>query len=448
VCALAAPVLCQTTPVSPSPHPSVVEAERLMAKKDYRAAETLLRAAIAENGTDARAHGDLALLLMSQGRKREAVDAGRLSAAFAPDTPEARYIYGLTLAADGRPVEAARELARAVALKPGQTPALRALAQAYADTEDERTSETFRQYIAMRPGDAAARRELAEYLWRVERVEDGNRVMDDAVRAFPSDASLRLSWGRELAQRSLYLDAAKQLEKARELGATDAATLALLAAAYTQLLEVDTARAVLTEAAALHPRDAAVRTDLGRLCLSQNRPEEALAPLEEAARLNPRNGDIRCNLGRAQEALGRLEDAEASYREAVRLAPNLPAAHYALGRLLVKTGRRADGEAQLAVHRELYEKGLARVSESEAGGAGSRLGWSLLQQGKPAEALARFEAVPESPDALRGKAAALARLNRHADAVRALERASQLAPDDRRLDLLLAAERSQAAEAR
>jgi Flp pilus assembly protein TadD len=158
VCALATPVLCQTSPVSPSPHPSVVEAERLMAKKDYRAAETLLRAAIAENGTDARAHGDLALLLMSQGRKREAVDAARLSAAFAPDTPEARYIYGLTLAADGRPVDAARELARAVALKPGQAPALRALAQAYADTEDERTGETFRQYIAMRPGDAAARR--------------------------------------------------------------------------------------------------------------------------------------------------------------------------------------------------------------------------------------------------------------------------------------------------
>ena len=419
-----------------------------MARKDYRAAETLLRAVIAENGTDARAHGDLALVLMSQARKREAVDAARLSAALAPDMPEARYIYGLALAADDRPIDAARELAKAVALRPDQAPPVRALAQAYADTEDGRTEETYRKYFAMRPGDAVARRELAEYLWRVERVEDGTRVMDDAVHAFPSDPSLRRAWGRELAQRALYLDAAKQLEKARELGATDAATLALLAAAYTQAGEPDTARGVLIAAAALHPADATVRADLGRLCLSQNRPADALPPLEEAARLIPRNGDIRCNLGRAQEALGRLEDAEASYREAVRLAPNLPAAHYALGRLLVKTGRRAEGEAQLVIHRELYEKGLARVSESEAGEAGSKLGWSLLQQGKPAEALARFEAVPESPDALRGKAAALARLNRHAEAARALERASQLAPDDRRIDLLLAAERSQAAEAR
>lgn len=417
-----------------------------MTRKDYRAAETLLRAAIAEDGTDARAHGDLALALMSQGKKREAVDAARLSAAFAPETAEARYIYGLALAADDRPVDAARELAKAIALKPDQAPPVRALAQAYAAVQDARTAETYRKYIAMRPGEAAPRRELAEYLWRVALVDEANRVIEDAVRAFPTDASLRLAWGRELAQRSVYLDAAKQLEKARELGATDAATLALLGACYSQAGELDTARDVLTAAVALHPRDATLLSDLGRLCLAQNRPGQALPPLAEAARLSPRNGDIRCNLGRAQEAVGRLGDAEASYREAVRLAPNMPAAHYALGRLLVKTGRRADGEAQLAIHHDLYQKNLASVSASDADAGGGALGWALLHQGKPAEALARFEAVSDSPDGLRGKAAALARLNRHAEAVRVLEQAARLAPEDRRIDLLLAAERSAAGE--
>src|SRR6185369_9829744 len=180
---------------------------------------------------------------------------------------------------------------------------------------------------------------------------------------------------------------------------------------------------VLTEAAARHTGDAVLRNDLGRLLLARNRPQDALPPLEEATRLKPKSAEIVLNLGRAREALGRPEEAEAAYREAVRLAPNLPAAHYALGRLLVRTGRRADGEAQLAVHRELYEKGLARVSASESGNAEGNLGWALLHQGRPADALARFEAMPESAESSRGRAAALSRLGRHADAVRALERA-------------------------
>jgi Flp pilus assembly protein TadD len=419
-----------------------------MARKDYRAAETALRVYVAENASDARAHGDLALTLMALGKKREAVDAARLSAAFAPEAPESRYIYGLALAADGRAVEAARELAKCVALKPNQALPLRALARAYADSEDERTVETYRGLIALEPADPSARRELGEYLWRLRRDEEANAVMREAVAALPADASLRLAFGRALAQQSQYADAAKQLEKARELGAKDATTLALLAAAHAEAGDVAAARAVLADAAALYPGDAMPRTDLGRLLLARNLPAEALPPLEEAARLEPRSPEIRLSLGRAQEALGRLEEAEASYREAIRLGPSLPGPHYALGRLLVRTGRRADGESQLAIHHDLYEKGLARVSASEAGSGGASLGWALLEQGKTAEALERFSALPESPDALRGKAAALARLNRHAQAARELERASQLAPDDARIGLLLAAERSRAAEPR
>ncbi len=79
-----------------------------------------LRQAIDADPSSARAHGDLALALLGLHKKREAVDAARLAAAFGPQLPEARYIYGLALAADGRPVEAAREFEKAVALKPGE----------------------------------------------------------------------------------------------------------------------------------------------------------------------------------------------------------------------------------------------------------------------------------------------------------------------------------------
>lgn len=419
-----------------------------MARKDYRGAETLLRAAIAEDGREPRAHGNLALVLMAQGKNAEAVDEGRLAAAFAPDAAEAHYIFGLALSAAGRPVEAARELARAVAMKPDSAPAVLALAKAYAAAEDERTAPTFEKYIAMRPADSSARRELAEFLWRLDNDDEGNRAMDAAVGAFPADASLRVAWGRELARQSRYVDAAKQLEKARELGATDAASLSLLAACYSQAGDASSARAVLSDGVRLHATDTTLRNDLGRLLLADGRAEDALGQLEEAARLKPKSAEIRLNLGRAQEALGRLDAAEASYREATRLAPNLAGPRYSLGRLLVKAGRRSEGEAQLAIHRDLYENGLARVAASETGAGQARLAWALLHQGKAAEALTQFSAMPESAESLRGRGAALARLGRHAEAVGALERARQLAPDDQRIDLQLAAERSAAAEAK
>jgi Flp pilus assembly protein TadD len=429
-------------------NPSLAEAERLMARKDYRRAETLLRAVIAADARDPRAHGNLALALMAQGKSQEAVDEGRLAAAFAPDTAEARYIFGLALSAAGRPVEAARELARAVSMKPDSAPAVLALAKAYAAAEDERTAPTFEKYVAMRPNDAAARRELSEFLWRLQRDDEGNQAMDEAVRALPADPSLRVAYGRSLAQQAKYADAAKQLESARELGVSDSTTLGLLAASYAQSGEPAKARSVLAAACELHPGDATLRHDLGRLWLAEGRGADALPSLEEAARLKPRSAEIRLDLGRAQEATGQLEAAEASYREALRLAPVLPGPHYALGRLLVKTGRRPDGEAQLAIHHDLYQKGLAKVSDADADAGQSNLAWSLLNQGKAAEALPHFAALPESPDALRGRAAALARLGRHAEAVGVLERARQLAPEDHRIDLLLAAERSAAAEAK
>ena len=70
--------------------------------ESYTKAEEALREILAAAPGNARAHGNLALALLSQGKTREAIDEGRLAAAFAPETPEARYIYALTLKAAGR----------------------------------------------------------------------------------------------------------------------------------------------------------------------------------------------------------------------------------------------------------------------------------------------------------------------------------------------------------
>jgi Flp pilus assembly protein TadD len=435
-------------PASGQANPALARGEKLLEAKQYAPAEAALRQALEEDPSSSRAHGNLALALLYQGRTREAVTEGRLSAALGPDLAEARLIYGMALAADGKPVDAARELERAAALKPDRIVILRALASAYAAAEDERALATYEKVIALKPEDPAPRGELAEYLWRVGRTAEGNRVMEIALVAVPDDPGLTIRYGRSLAEQSRYLDAAAQLEKARRLGAADASTYALLGAALGQAGRAEEAIGVLREGVKTFPGDAALQHDLGRLELAQGRPAEALSHLEEAARIDPRSAPAQVDLGRAEEMLGRPRQAEVDYRKATRLSPNLPGAHYALGRLLLKEGRRQEAEAELAIHRNLYELGRARVAAADASAGEAAFAWAELNQGRPAEALSRFESLGDTPDAMRGRAMALSRLGRHVEAVGTLERALQIAPDDPRIELLLATERSRVQEKR
>ncbi len=428
---------------TPAPTPGPIEiGERLLGARQYDKAVIQLRKAIDADPSSARAHGDLALALLALHKNREAVDAARLAAAFGPQLPEARYIFGLSLAADGRPVEAARELERAVALKPGEVGPLLALAAAYAAAEDERTAATYEKLIALRPADAKLRADFAEYLWLTEKDTEGNRVMEAAIAAFPTKADLLVRYSRALLQQDRSTDAAQALEKARALGAKNALTFALLAGAYEQSGKPEDARAVLAAGIEAHPSEASLRHDLGRLWLAEGRAEEALPQLEEAARSSPDSVQVQLDLGRALETVGRLDEAEAAYRRAIVLAPNTPRSHYALGRLLQREGKTADAERELAIHHTLYERGREAVTRYDVKSAEMAYAWAEWRKGNAAVALARFQALPETPESLRGRALALSRLERHAEAVAVLERARALAPDDHRIELLLVTERA------
>jgi Flp pilus assembly protein TadD len=445
VSAVAAFLLTALLATAPTPVPTpgpLERGEKLLGARQYEKAAAQLRKAIEADPTSARAHGDLALALLALHQNREAVDAARLAAAFGPQLPEARYIYGLCLAADGRPVDAARELEKAIALKPGEAAPLLALAAAYAAAEDERTAPTYEKLVALRPEDVKLRAEFAEYLWRTQKYAEGNRVMEQAIAAFPANTSLLRRYGRALLEQDRPLDAVQALEKARSLGSRDPALIAMLADAYEQTDRADAARAVLADGVEANPSDAALRQDLGRLLLAAGRAEEALPVLQEAARLSPRTVETQLDLGRALESVGRLDEAEAAYRRAIELAPNVPRSHYALGRLLQREGKTEEAQHELSVHHDLYERGREAVSRYDVKNSEIAYAWAELHKGNAAAALARFEALPETPDTLRGRALALSQLQRHAEAVAVLERARGLAPDDHRIELLLVTERA------
>ena len=426
----------------------LAEAERLLGQRKYAAAEKALAEILAAEPGNSRAHGNLALALLAQRKTREAIDEGRLAAAFGPDLPEARYIYGLTLAAGGYPREAARELEKGLAGRPDAPAPLGALADAYATTGDSRAAGLYRRLIALEPSVPRHRASLAEHLWRTGQPEEGNRVMDEALKAYPSNEDLLLRYGRALVRQHRSLDGAARLEAARGAGATGEAFALLLASAYAEGGRAADAERVLEAAAQTYPASADVAAELGRLRLGAGNAGGALPSLEAAARLNPRSAATQLDLGSACETLGRLDEAEAAYREAVRLAPKLPRARQELGRLLLRRGKPEGAEVELALHRDTSEKGVQKRSGNEGPTGELALGFARLKEGDAPAALEVFARLPESTDSLIGRSEALSRLGRHGEAIRALERARLLDPEEPGLASLLAAERTRAAEPR
>ncbi len=435
--------LAASVAAAPSPTPgALARAESLLGRKDYAGAEALLREVIRSEPANARAHGNLALALLSQGKGREAVDEGRLAAAYAPQSAEARYIYGLTLRAAGRNGDAAREFGKAVELKPDAIGPLEALAGAYAAVGDERAGALYERLLVLDPRRPGPRQGFAEHLWSIGKNDQGNAVAAAAVAAFPDDASLRAVYGRALFEQQRFLDASVQLERARALGVSDAETLRLLAnALWSGRPHGRRARRLRGRGpGASRLRRPSARP--GTFLPFAGRERGALRQLEEAARLTPGDAPTQFQLGRAREAAGRLAEAEEAYRKAIALSPQLASPRYALGRLLVRQGRREEGEKELEVYRSLYARAARVQFEMESRRGEILLAEAELARGESAAALVRFESLPEGVEVLTGRARALSRLGRHAEAVRVLERARDLQPDDVRIHVLLAAEQA------
>ena len=97
--------------------------------------------------------------------------------------------------------------------------------------------------------------------------------------------------------------------------------------------------AVLRQACALLPDDAALRCELGEAWLDLGYPGEALPPLAEAARLQPDLVRAWYGAGCAHLGGGEFAAAVRCQREALRLAPDWHAARHNLGSALFKLGQ-------------------------------------------------------------------------------------------------------------
>ena len=102
---------------------------------------------------------------------------------------------------------------------------------------------------------------------------------------------------------------------------------------------------LLYEAAAASPGNAAIRHDLGQVCLLAGRATEAVEAFEAALAIRPRFALAKLHLGIALQSLGDNAAALLAYQYASKLQPSLVEARYHAGALLETLGRGSEAIA-------------------------------------------------------------------------------------------------------
>ena len=353
--------------------------------------------------------------------------------ASAEPSPEETLQQAQALLADGRPEQAAPAFEAILSARPGSAPALRGLANSYGALRDPRALDAFERAVAADPKNLPLRVEFAEYLWDVRRYDRGNAEMERVIGEAPASPRLRAHYGMNLASQSRFAKAASEFDAARRGGLDNADVLFYLGSALWETGRLEESEVRLREAVRRAPEKAAARHRLGRLLLFRGESQAAVGELERAAAQAPDSAEIALDLGRALEATRKMTEAEAAYRKALALEPALSVTHYTLGTLLARTGRREEGREHIALYQDYFDKEQRRRFQAGSRQAEINLGWTELDAGRAEKALAQFERHPEDPEALRGAATALVKLGRRAEAVRRLEHAVLLDPDNRAL---------------
>jgi tetratricopeptide (TPR) repeat protein len=272
---------------------------------------------------------------------------------------------------------------------------------------------------------------LAVLTWRqVGIYRDLETLWRDTLEKNPISWMAQNNFAAVLLGKGRIGEAIDHLQKALEINPDDVETHNNLGYALLQMGRVEESVTHFQRALEIEPnRAAAVHYNLGHALLQKGRVDEAVVHLQKAVEIDPSYAPAHSDLGYALLQTGRVDESFAHLQAALRVDPNYVAAHSNLANTLLQMGRVDEAVSHL-------QKVLAiapRDSEAQ-----KNMAWVLatcpdarIRNGAKAVQLAELanQADSRNPIIKATLAASYAETGRFPDAIKAAERALQLAID-------------------
>ncbi|MCA9176716.1 MAG: tetratricopeptide repeat protein [Planctomycetales bacterium] len=272
--------------------------------------------------------------------------------------------------------------------------------------------------------DIAQKMREAVGLHQAGDLASAGRLYADVLQAAPDTADAWHLSGVMALQLGRVQQAIEQIEFSLRLDPGLTSAWANLAAANLESGRGQLAERNCRVCLQRDPRHGQAHALLGNALRMQGRPREALAHYRTALEIQPRDATVWCNYGAGLDDCGRLEQAREANEEALRLAPGLTPAMVNLGAVwrqlgaLDKASLQLEAALRLAPGSFAARLNLANVRRDQL---------RLEEAAELAEALVRGDAQHAGAWHLLG----LVRhdLGQGRDALEALERAAQIAPE-------------------
>lgn len=393
-------------------------------RKDYPEAARLLERAIRSDSGMVGARLDLADALLAEGKSAEAASVLQQAHRVAPESTPVRYALVRAEAAAG---EYRRSLADAQPLlgaMRGQEDGLALLISDAAHEQDAIALKGFLEdWAALEDPSAQRAIEVAQVLGTTGNEAAGVSVLRDAEAHHPEDFGVHFLLGELNVRLGERLQAGEQFRSALSLRANSVPSLLALARLARKGNELDEARTLLMDARALEPEDAEVLTELGKVLLQQDRPDEAVKALKQAAALRP-------DADQTSYLLASAYTSDKQYNEALSILERLEERHrddalfpYSVGAVQYLGGNYGAAERELRRSLALDPRGI---------GALYYLGLTLSKEQRLPEAEATFRTLlgvsAQHPAGLTALGEMLLSQHRYAEAKGLLEQAVVLDP--------------------
>lgn len=217
-----------------------------------------------------------------------------------------------------------------------------------ADAQDPSEAEQLYQ-AALKddPGYDEAATNLAVMYAQMQRLDDAERVIHDALAVNSTSGMLWRAMGQHYDRVNKLTDAENAFRRAVNLDPSDADARFGLGVARFRQGRYDEAIAQYERAIAISPSTARYWNNLGCAHLDAGRPEKAAEKIRRAVELDPLDAPAWNNLGAALDRLSRREEALAAYEKAVEVAPGYWRAAQRIVAALTGLGRYQDAVQRL-----------------------------------------------------------------------------------------------------